>query len=47
MLTCQQFGAEALKNGVKGVVFIGAHWEELGDRIRVATKFNPVRPSSV
>jgi len=28
---------------VKGVVFIGAHWEELGDRIRVATKFNPDR----
>jgi aromatic ring-opening dioxygenase catalytic subunit (LigB family) len=26
---------------VKGLVFIGAHWEELDDRIRVATKVNP------
>ena len=25
------------------MVFIGAHWEELGDRIRVATKYNPDR----
>ena len=38
-----RLGKEALANGVKGVVFIGAHWEELGDRIRVATKFDPDR----
>lgn len=28
---------------MKGVVFIGAHWEELNDKIRVATKFDPGR----
>ena len=38
-----QFGKEALLHGVKGVVFIGAHWEELGDRIRVAAKFDPAK----
>lgn len=26
---------------MKGLVFIGAHWEELNDRIRVATKTKP------
>jgi aromatic ring-opening dioxygenase catalytic subunit (LigB family) len=26
---------------VRAVVFIGAHWEELDDRIRIATKQNP------
>ncbi|RMJ16637.1 hypothetical protein CDV36_003683 [Fusarium kuroshium] len=36
-----QFGKAAQENGIKGVVFIGAHWEELDDRIRVATKTNP------
>ncbi|RSL41097.1 hypothetical protein CEP54_015924 [Fusarium duplospermum] len=36
-----QFGKAAQENGIKGVVFIGAHWEELDDRIRVATKPNP------
>ncbi|KAI4854092.1 LigB subunit of an aromatic-ring-opening dioxygenase LigAB [Aureobasidium sp. EXF-8845] len=36
-------GRQALERGIKGVVFIGAHWEELGDRIRVATKYNPDR----
>ncbi|CAK7225462.1 hypothetical protein SBRCBS47491_005898 [Sporothrix bragantina] len=36
-----EFGKKSLASGIKGVVYIGAHWEELGDRIRVATKFNP------
>jgi hypothetical protein len=31
----------ARESGVKGLVLIGAHWEELDDRIRVATKFTP------
>jgi len=31
---------------VKGLIFIGAHWEELDDRIRVATKVNPAKVSS-
>ncbi|KEF59112.1 uncharacterized protein A1O9_03956 [Exophiala aquamarina CBS 119918] len=37
----QKAGSLARDAGVKGVVLIGAHWEELDDRIRVATKFNP------
>jgi aromatic ring-opening dioxygenase catalytic subunit (LigB family) len=36
-----QLGRNALANNIKGVVFIGAHWEELDDSIRVATKPNP------
>ncbi|KAJ4247100.1 hypothetical protein NW762_013238 [Fusarium torreyae] len=36
-----KFGKEAKKHGIKGLIFIGAHWEELDDRIRVATKTNP------
>ena len=36
-----QFGKQAVAHDVQGLVFIGAHWEELGDRIRVATKSNP------
>lgn len=39
----KQFGREARNQDVKGVVFVGAHWEELGDRIRVANKFTPAR----
>ncbi|KAH8879510.1 aromatic ring-opening dioxygenase [Thozetella sp. PMI_491] len=38
-----KFGQEAFAGGIKGVVFIGAHWEELGDRIRIATKFDPAK----
>ncbi|GJC97794.1 aromatic ring-opening dioxygenase [Colletotrichum higginsianum] len=36
-----KFGQEAKANDIKGIVFIGAHWEELDDRIRVATKTKP------
>ena len=36
-----QLGRNALANNIRGVVFIGAHWEELDDGIRVATKLNP------
>ncbi|KAI8686826.1 LigB domain-containing protein [Fusarium sp. Ph1] len=36
-----QFGKTAQEHGIKGIVFVGAHWEELDDRIRVATKTNP------
>ena len=36
-----QFGKEAIAGRIKGVVFVGAHWEELDDRIRVATKKLP------
>ncbi|KAI8939736.1 hypothetical protein NX059_003482 [Plenodomus lindquistii] len=36
-----QFGKEAEVHGIKGVVFIGAHWETLNDCVRVATKKNP------
>lgn len=36
-----QLGKNTLINNIKGVVFIGAHWEELDDSIRVATKLNP------
>ncbi|KAH8803324.1 aromatic ring-opening dioxygenase [Xylogone sp. PMI_703] len=36
-----EFGKQAKAHGVKGVVFIGAHWEELDDRIRVAAKVKP------
>lgn len=38
-----QFGKQATAHGVKGLIFIGAHWEELDDRVRVATKINPGR----
>jgi aromatic ring-opening dioxygenase catalytic subunit (LigB family) len=34
-------GEEALKNNVKGIVIIGAHWEALGDRLQVATNPKP------
>ncbi|KAH8594884.1 aromatic ring-opening dioxygenase [Bisporella sp. PMI_857] len=37
----REFGKQASAHGVKGLVFIGAHWEELDDRIRVATKEKP------
>jgi aromatic ring-opening dioxygenase catalytic subunit (LigB family) len=37
----RQFGKQAKIHNVKGLVFIGAHWEELDDRIRVATKQKP------
>jgi len=30
---------------VKGLIFIGAHWEELDDRIRVASKVKPRKVS--
>lgn len=30
-----------MSHNIKGVIFVGAHWEELDDRIRVATKPNP------
>ncbi|KAH6959584.1 aromatic ring-opening dioxygenase [Ilyonectria sp. MPI-CAGE-AT-0026] len=36
-----KFGKAARENGIKGLVFVGAHWEELDDRIRVATKTKP------
>jgi aromatic ring-opening dioxygenase catalytic subunit (LigB family) len=36
-----QFGHEATAHRVKAIVFVGAHWEELDDRIRVATKEKP------
>jgi aromatic ring-opening dioxygenase catalytic subunit (LigB family) len=36
-----QFGEEARTHGIKGLIFVGAHWEELDDRIRVATKTKP------
>ena len=35
-----RLGRNALINNVKGVVFIGAHWEELYDSIQVGTKLN-------
>ena len=41
MLTLFQFGQAATAHGIKGVVFIGAHWEELDDGVRVATKTKP------
>jgi len=34
-------GDEALKNGIKGVVMMGAHWDADGDRIEVATNPAP------
>ncbi|KAF5529620.1 catalytic subunit of aromatic ring-opening dioxygenase [Fusarium mexicanum] len=36
-----EFGKEAKTYGIRGLIFIGAHWEELDDRIRVATKTKP------
>ncbi|KAM0472433.1 hypothetical protein ACHAP7_008586 [Fusarium lateritium] len=36
-----KFGEAAKSQGIKGLIFIGAHWEELKDRIRVATKTKP------
>jgi len=36
-----QLVQNALANHIKGVVFIGAHWEELDDSIQVTTKLNP------
>lgn len=43
VLVSYQFGKEALNSDVKGVVLIGAHWEEKGEKLRVATKFEPGR----
>lgn len=43
VLVPSQFGKEAINSGVKGVVLIGAHWEEKGEKLRVATKFEPGR----
>jgi aromatic ring-opening dioxygenase catalytic subunit (LigB family) len=37
----KQCGDEALKNGVKHVVMMGAHWATLGDEIEVAANPNP------
>ena len=34
-------GKDALKNNVKGIVILGAHWECLGDKIQVATNPAP------
>lgn len=34
-------GEDALKNKVKGIIIIGAHWECLGDQIEVATNPTP------
>ena len=36
-----QFGHSSREAGIKGVVFVGAHWEETGDKIRVANKMKP------
>src|ERR1700748_692916 len=30
-------GDEALSNGIKGVIMMGAHWDAVGDKIEVAT----------
>ncbi|KAI5917502.1 aromatic ring-opening dioxygenase [Camillea tinctor] len=37
----QKFGKSAMGNGVKGVVYICSHWQELDGRIRVGTRKNP------
>ncbi|KAI8632763.1 Extradiol ring-cleavage dioxygenase, class III enzyme, subunit B [Xylariaceae sp. FL1651] len=34
-------GDQALANGIKGVVMMGAHWDATGDGIEVATNPNP------
>ncbi|KAK5685945.1 hypothetical protein LTS10_002058 [Elasticomyces elasticus] len=34
-------GDEALANGIKGVIMMGAHWDCTGDRIEVATNPSP------
>ncbi|SPQ25599.1 a61264a4-031d-4e7a-b460-e38d257617c8 [Thermothielavioides terrestris] len=34
-------GDEALANGIKGVIMMGAHWDAPGDEIHVATNPNP------
>ncbi|KAI9732772.1 MAG: hypothetical protein M1834_003710 [Cirrosporium novae-zelandiae] len=34
-------GDEALANNIKGVIFMGAHWDCLGNKIQVATKPSP------
>lgn len=37
----KQCGDEALANGIKGVVIMGAHWDCLGNRVQVATNLQP------
>ncbi|OJJ47357.1 hypothetical protein ASPZODRAFT_151848 [Penicilliopsis zonata CBS 506.65] len=34
-------GDEALKNGIKGVIVMGAHWDCYGDQIQVSTNAQP------
>jgi len=34
-------GDEALANGIKGVIIMGAHWDCLNDKIQIATNPNP------
>ncbi|KAK5023873.1 hypothetical protein LTS07_008998 [Exophiala sideris] len=34
-------GDEALAHGIKGVIIMGAHWDAVGDKIRVATNPKP------
>ncbi|KIW68486.1 hypothetical protein PV04_04428 [Phialophora macrospora] len=36
-------GDEALANGIKGVVIMGAHWAALGEKIQVATNPQPAK----
>lgn len=37
----KQCGDEAIKQGVKGIIMMGAHWDVTGDKIQVATNPNP------
>ena len=37
----KQCGDEALANGIKGVVMMGAHWDATGDAIEVAMNPSP------
>jgi len=37
----KQCGDEALENGVKGVIMMGAHWDATGDMVEVAMNPSP------
>ncbi|PPJ57637.1 hypothetical protein CBER1_00247 [Cercospora berteroae] len=37
----KQAGDDALANGIKGVIMMGAHWDATGDRIEVSTNPSP------
>ncbi|KAE8346122.1 hypothetical protein BDV24DRAFT_177014 [Aspergillus arachidicola] len=39
----KQCGDEALSNGIKGVIFMGAHWDTAGDHIQISTNPNPAK----